>query len=386
MDQTSSNPDLSIVAGKIVTNALQLTRNLFCPYCAEAYMFEFTLKEHLKKSHPEIINNHAKISFDVLNDTLGDSQHCTVHNCPFCGAVFTQFGLIPKHITEYHGTDLFKMWQEQSGNFERLQVAKQYEPTITYAACSPGLSEIFDKMDTGGGDDFPNVTGDIAILSPSNPLKSILKKTPSKMKIINSPSSAAIRRSKSEAVKRSISVRRELRFDPGTKKSPINKSLTPPNPIIKSHQFFKLRNLFKLNKNSSDSNGGGSKIIIKGSNKLITSTPINCLDDDDDFYNNSHFVIGSKKNWRASMRSEHRPLFFGCERFQCAHCKKTWDNNDDLLIHLRAHHKSIKHWLRPQYRCSVCGATFYSNNFLVRHCHLQHTTPVKVIRKTTRIR
>lgn len=361
MDEFNKELDLSIAAGNIVSNALQLTRNLFCPYCADAYMFEFTLKDHLKKTHKDIIERNM----DANNiNILSLSQQC-LHDCPFCGASFTHFGLIPKHIGTYHGNELLKIWQEN--NFEKLQEAKENEPSILYAACSPGMTDIFDLMDT----DCEQKDGTDQLVTSLTPkLKSILKKTPTKTnRIIYSPSTAAIRRSKSEAVKRSISVRRELRFDPNTKRSPITNLANSPK-CTKSSRVFKFRNLFNSNRNTKLQKGNNS-------NKLITSTPINFLDDDDPMDSDAN-----KKNWKATIR-KNRPLFFGCERYQCAHCKKTWEHNADLLNHLRENHKGLKHWLRPQYECSLCGATFFSNNFLIRHCHMQHT-PAKLAKHAIR--
>lgn len=347
--------DLSIAADAVVSNALQLTRNLFCPYCADAYMFEFTLKDHLKKAHSKVLEKQFNTN-DV--DILSLSQQC-IHNCPYCGAAFTQLGLVPKHISTYHGNELLKMWQQQTGNFEMVQAANENEPSILYAACSPGLSDIFDKMDTDDETDRRN-TNEKSDADGSTPtLKSILKKTPNKTnRIIYSPATAAIRRSKSDAIKRSISVRRELRFDPNTKRSPV--AIINSSPPLKTSKLFRFRNPFRggSERNRQHING-------KVTNQLITSTPINFLDDIEP-------LDANKKNWKATIRN-NRPLFYGAERFQCAHCMKSWENNADLLMHLREHHTGLKRWLKPKYRCSLCGATFYSNNYLIRHCHLQHT-------------
>lgn len=355
MSDLTIDLDLSIAAGSVVSNALQLTRNLFCPYCADAYMFEFTLKDHLKKAHKQILEKQFNIN-DI--NILSLSQQC-MHNCPYCGAAFTQLGLVPKHISTYHGHELLNMWQQQTGNFEMVQAANENEPSILYAACSPGLSEFFDKMDTDDTERLDdNEKLDTDVSTPT--LKSILKKTPNKSnRIIYSPASAAIRRSKSDAVKRSISVRRELRFDPNTKRSPVAIMNSPPQP--KASNLFRFRNPFRRcsERNRQPLQGKVS------TNQLITSTPINFLDDEE-------HLDANKKNWKATIRN-NRPLFYSAERFQCAHCMQSWENNADLLLHLSEHHSGLKRWLRPKYRCSVCGATFYSNNYLIRHCHLQHT-------------
>lgn len=365
--------DLSIAAGTVVSNALQLTRNLFCPYCADAYMFEFTLKDHLKKAHAKILQRLFPHHTDFDVTTVSIAQHLLqpMHKCPYCGAAFTLLGLVPKHISIYHGSELLKLWQQQRGNCEMLQLANDQDPSILYAACSPGLSDIFDKMDTDGGGDGTTTTDNNNEESSSTTeptLKSILKKSQCKSaatRIICSPASVAIRRSKSDAIKRSLSVRRELRFDPSTKRSPVAIMNSPPTQRPKKlSKMFSFRNPFCLDRQSPASTKQTST-----TNQLITSTPINCLDedDDDDDWRNR------KTSWKATIRG-NRPLFLGAERFQCAHCRRSYENNADLVLHLRENHSGLfKRWLRPKYRCSSCGATFYSNHYLIRHCHMQHT-------------
>lgn len=371
--------DISIAAGNIVSNALQLTRNLFCPFCAEAYMFEFTLKEHLKKSHHNQLKKQLSSQpsdTSTLNHSFVSSHQ--LHNCPFCGASFILFGLIPKHILMHHGVDIFNVWKRQDANIEKWEAAKENEPPIVFSASSSGLTDFFDEFSTTTS---TNTTSPPTVEADKNPVehmnvdeeindeislpapKSILKKTPSKInRIICSPSSAAIRRSKSDVVKRSVSCRRELRFDPSTKKSPPSLTqITKVSPKPKKNgKLLQFVSTF-LRKKSSTTLSSASN------NNIITSTPINLLDNDDDP------VMNCRKNWKSTIRkNNNRPLFFDSERYQCAFCKKTWESNDDLLTHLAEHHRGVKQWLRPQYRCSLCGATFYHNSYLIKHCQIHH--------------
>lgn len=223
-----------------------------------------------------------------------------------------------------------------------------------YVSCSPGLSEIFNTFNTN--DDLVSINIESAPSSPK--LKSILKKTPNKSQIICSPSSAAIRRSKSQVCRRSLSVRRELRFGPDTKKSPTISLISPK----KHSRSFQLKKLFRCNSMSTTK---------EKMDNFITSTPINFLDDADDFG-----YLKSKKKWHSPMRN-NLPLFYGAEKFQCGHCKMQWENNTDLMSHTNNHHKGVRHWLRPHYRCGICSVKFYKNKYLVRHCHLQHTPTTK---------
>lgn len=221
-----------------------------------------------------------------------------------------------------------------------------------YVSCSPGLSDIFNTFSTN--DDMVSIHIESV---PSTPqLKSILKKTPNKSQIICSPSSAAIRRTKSQLCRRS--ARRELRFGPDTKKSPTISLISPKK---KHSRSFQLKKFFRCS----------AVATINEPENFITSTPINFLDDVDDF----GFTL-NKKKWHSPMRN-NLPLFYGNEKFQCGNCKKTWQNNSELILHVSTHHKGVRHWFRPQYRCGICSMKFYSNKYLVRHCHLQHTPTTK---------
>ncbi|XP_059615248.1 uncharacterized protein LOC132260876 [Phlebotomus argentipes] len=324
----SDEMDVSVLAGDIVTNALHIPRSLFCPYCADEYMFEFTLKDHLKRQHYEELEEQAE------RQRRQDVSLVASHACPICGALFFYFGLVPKHIHQRHGRAFLRQWQEE--NAENLARRQEREPSIVYASCSPGLSEIFDGLTTN---EKVKPAPEPSVVTPN---KSILKKTPIKGgKIIMSPSSVSIRRTKSDYVKRCTPVRRELRFDlPPLKKSPEQLEKLPPIPRDDSRSSWRLK-------------FGWRKVKPQSPPKkatVLTSTPINTLGDSPDV-----------------------PSFFTLERFQCARCRKTWDNNAELLQHLKGHHWSARHFMRPHYRCAQCGATFFRNSYLVRHCHFHHT-------------
>lgn len=213
---TQPENNLSVAATNIVSNALLASYHLFCPFCSDFYLFEFSFKEHLKREHADLLQKHFKhatcdqeLKCDQMQSNCFAKEFKFV--CDLCGAMFMYAGLIPKHIINYHGTSCFATWQRQQ---QQLAAANQMpdkvdansDVTIMYAKCSPGLSDIFDRMSTNDTDDFS---------IDRSPLKSILKKSESKsVRIISSPSSSCIRRIRNSAVvKRSTSARRILRFD-----------------------------------------------------------------------------------------------------------------------------------------------------------------------------
>lgn len=405
--------DLSLAAGQVVSEVLQHTRTLFCPFCAGSFLFEFTLKDHLKAEHgADIAAQRQRLSHGLGaeaeaegfagvdgNLLLSRSVQLCQHPCPFCKAAFNHLGLVPKHIGDHHGSELLQMWQKQTGNAERLEEAKKHEPSILYAACSPGLSTYFQQM--LAADETRNSTAEAAAAGASPKLKSILKKTPSKRPPAT-PQLApgvTIRRSKSDVVKRSLSVRRELRFDPTTKRSPVTSAVAALSPRFaagtKSKSFKLLRNPFSfgVRKMGASSTGGASRPLMQA-NQLITSTPIGLLDDDWGAAVDTRIRSNQLANWKESVRnvaatsprSRHRLLMrnrsdddgeavgqpLSKQRYQCALCKRAWAHNAELLMHLRVNHRGLKHCLRPQYGCAACGTTFYSNSHLVRHCQLSH--------------
>lgn len=215
--------NLTVVADGIVTNAGLVSYHLFCPFCADFYLFEFTLKDHLKREHSSLIQKHFKNI--CTNESQMNTSNCDEsmrirflnefnHVCDLCGAMFMRAGLIPKHIINYHGSNCYAVWRQQhqksgkpkSSSIENICEFSKNDPKEVYHKWSPGLSEMFAGITTQDCDDFT---------IDRTPLKSILKKSASKSaRIISSPSSSSIRRIKnSTSVKRSSSARRVLRFD-----------------------------------------------------------------------------------------------------------------------------------------------------------------------------
>lgn len=383
MSDAKSSPDdinLSLVAGDIASNAVQAVRQLFCPFCGESSLFEHTLKAHLKAMHSEQLQQYTKstaMTPNAANDVslmeLIDGNSDKNSSCTFCGAMFLHASLLPKHIAEYHGTMCLQVWQRQQQQSDQTnESTKLLDPTILYAHCSPGLSDLFDKISTNDEID-----------GARSPLKSILKKSNMKSaahRIICSPSSAGIRRTKNTTlVRRSSSARRELRFD-FADENQVDCGM-PPVKISRDQVQTKQRRRHGCLMRGLLFGRCISSRKKKSPRRIVTSTPNNFLDECDVTADLVDCSDANDKNWRAICRSPHRnkPLFSLLERFQCAHCKCAWENNADLLTHLNEKHKHVRRWFQADYRCGTCAATFYSNRFLVRHCHAHHT-PVKRLR------
>jgi hypothetical protein len=363
--------DVSVAACHIVES---LPRNMLtCPFCSEEYLFEFTMKEHLKKHHSDEIQKL-------------DSWPVQQHFCPYCRAMFYYSNLIPKHIHFAHGKEMLDNWFATDNNLQKFQIDKENknEPSVRLLDCSPGLSELFNDLDTcdsikkfkRDGGSFPS--------TPVSQPRSILKKTPYSGKIvILSPESAALRRT-INSLKRSASARRALRFDlPPLQASPPETSkdlVSPPKFNLQTPPKKKFWNFFGSRKSPPPINtkvkkkirAKACKMSNRTANQIITSTPRHCFDDSDDGCDelDKDETIGS--NWKSALKtSNFRPLFLAAERFQCNLCEAKFDTNAELLFHQKQTHKRIS--FLPPYRCGQCASKFYRNSYLVRHCHFQHT-------------
>lgn len=361
--------DLSVAAAEIMES---IPRNMLtCPFCSEEYLFEFTMKEHLKKHHSNEIKQL-------------DSWPVEQFVCPYCHAMFYYSNLMPKHIHFSHGKKTLDEWFNHNNNLQKYQIDKENmnEPSVKLLDCSPGLSDLFDGLDTCDSIKKYRRGDDSVLTTPKSQPRSILKKTPYSGRIvILSPESAALRRT-INSLKRSASARRELRFDlppltlsPSEDKSPISlpvmKFETPPKK--KFWQIFRARKSpppinTKIKKKLR---AKACKLSNRSANQMITSTPMAYLDESgDEGVEELDNSIGS--NWKSALKTaSFRPLFLIAERFQCNFCQTKFDSNAELLFHQKKSHRRIS--FLPPFKCGQCASTFYRNSYLVRHCHYQHT-------------
>lgn len=346
---------------------------LTCPFCSEEYLFEFTMREHLKKHHNVEIRRL---------DTWPVEQFY----CPYCRAMFYYSSLIPKHINFAHGKEMLDQWFNVNNNLSKYQTDKENinEPSVKLLDCSSGLSDLFNDLDTcesvkkfKRADDSIDAT----LTTPISQPRSILKKTPYSGKIvILSPESAALRRT-INSLKRSTSARRELRFDlPPLQKSPEISG--PPLPVLDLQLTPKKKfwQFFGIKKSTPPINTKikrkirvkACKMSNRSANQMITSTPTpNFWDDSNDGCNELDNSIGC--NWKSALKtSNYRPLFLSAERFQCNFCQVKFESNSDLVAHQKNHHRRIS--FLPPFKCGQCESTFYRNSYLVRHCHYQHSS------------
>lgn len=357
-------------------------------------MFEFTLKDHLKKRHGnEIMAMAAK------NKTISDVYE--IHTCFYCGAVFYHFALIPLHLAQHHDPEILRQWQAVAGNMTELMNQKDFCPSIELVGCSPDISKMLGSLDISGAKERKGFS------APDTPtLKSILKrKTNISGRIIFSPSSASLRRIGGDVTRRSNnSVRRELRFDlpaPSPTPSPEKDDGIAPlvnNPLerLREGPAQTKRKWYQFGFSKRDEDEGLLSVEEyfcnrRGKNKYqnncsvnqpITSTPISFIDGP------APFAVPKIRRWWLCFGSQKlkvpkldpesssfRPSFYASERFGCRFCRTKFYSNAELLKHLKREHSRMKRLFRSSYECGECQMRFYRNSSLVKHCN--HHTPKK---------
>ncbi|XP_041772447.1 uncharacterized protein LOC121593810 [Anopheles merus] len=166
--------DLNLLVKNIVKTLLTTSKYLHCPFCADEYLFEFTLKHHLLKNHERDLEK-------IVRSPDASIRFCESNICPYCGALFYYISALPKHIMNSHSRECLMKWQaiEQENSLVR-KLAN--DPSIQCVPCSPGLSDFFDELTTTttatGGDAGRPTAGSRNIMQltkPSPLLKTALR-------------------------------------------------------------------------------------------------------------------------------------------------------------------------------------------------------------------
>lgn len=133
--------ELNNLVKNIVKTLLSTSKYLHCPFCADEYLFEFTLRHHLLKNHEEDLSK-------IVQSPDSSIKFCDSNICPYCGALFYYISALPKHIMNSHSRDCLIKWQAIE-NENSLQKRFAAEPSIKCVPCSPGLSDLFEELNTG---------------------------------------------------------------------------------------------------------------------------------------------------------------------------------------------------------------------------------------------
>lgn len=155
--------DLNVLVKNIVKILLTTSKYFHCPFCADEYLFEFTLKHHLLKQHERDLER-------IVKSPDASIRFCESNICPYCGALFYYIAALPKHIMNSHSRECLLKWQaiEKENSLARKLAS---EPSIRCVPCSPGLSELFDELNTSGDSHRGSArTGNVMQLTKPSPL------------------------------------------------------------------------------------------------------------------------------------------------------------------------------------------------------------------------
>ena len=372
---------------------------MFCPLCVNAFRYKFTLFEHLK-------THHLNFFLNVKNKII------TYDECPFCKAKFYEEYLVAKHCLLEHLNDITELFVDKNfkcnycdknhnnvdfnevvrhveeshyAEFE-LKFKRKYLSSVTTMHFSSFLNsnsgsfksfrlsdyldiDFIDKNNMNENNQLPQFptiprqvnnndcfdftdlckhlpdvkhTEDFCCKNKKFKRKSLLKNITNHS--INS------------------GVRRGLRFD-----CPNYSCDNKENTVLKQNMgAVKEVSIEEHSLLCEDDKFNISDVLnnISGDwfNKpLLSSTP-----------NTKLSRVKSQRD--SNMASENQINFksYVCNyknyEFKCGKCKKMFNENMDLVYHVKNTHKRIDlKVFKPCYKCGICNAKFYRNNYLKKH-------------------
>lgn len=361
--------NFSFLANQFISEACNIPVTLYCPFCSFTCHFEFIFKDHIKNTHPSEIMNIAK----------SNSFYIEFHACPFCHAKFFMKDLLPRHVLMKHEDSVifkglghsdyaqcrFCSYKLLQRHVKRLvmHIEKKHmtdlDNFLKHQNTSVTLSTKEMKF-------FCDDIEELSLESCENINKDNIRQSVGKMRCIKSilkppstPQNHNLERcamtpnnGSYEAIRQQNSARRKLRFDlpESLNENKENRGLSK---LPTSDKKGKLRWFSMFKKNKRQGSQLSSPIF-----KPTTTPPKTPCDKSTSFFTKFHL-----ENDGVSPLTTHH--------FKCGLCYQEFQNNAELLSHLRSEHRGLN--FTAQYRCGACNAKFYRNSYLVRHCWFHHT-------------
>ncbi|XP_055619499.1 uncharacterized protein LOC129764446 [Toxorhynchites rutilus septentrionalis] len=265
MESGNSNEKtkLNNLVKNIVKTLLSTSKYFHCPFCADEYLFEFTLRHHLFKNHAEDLSK-------IVQSPDSSTRFCDSNLCPYCGALFYYISALPKHIMSSHNRECLIKWQaiEKENSLQRKFAG---EPSIKCVPCSPGLSDLFEELNTGSS----KKKGRNRRRKASPLYKSALKNANRMSASKYSESWVSCDFEFSSTSRRSTTTaRRELQFDVPSEELDVG-SIASGKKSKQSRKRFTLKG---IKSKMSFRKYVLSKFTKKYHCKIVTSTPNNFLD------------------------------------------------------------------------------------------------------------
>lgn len=368
----SPNANFSFVADQFISEACNIPMNLFCPFCEFTCHFECIFKNHVKKTHPNEIMKIAQSNVFFFE----------FHGCPFCHAKYYNKDLLPKHVLMKHDDSVvfkglghsdfaqcrfcsFKLLQrhikrlimhiEKKHMTDLVHFLKHQNTSVTLSTKDMKFfCDDLEKIHLQGSTSKVHRTESDgkgwrtkSILKPPN----INVKTPKNYnldKCAVTPNNGSY-----EAIRQQNSARRKLRFDLPESSIEEQENQMKSQKFKAGEKSRKTRWLSLFRKEKRQASQMGSTHFKPLSTPLKTP-----CEKTTSFFTKFHL-----QNDGVSPLTTHH--------FKCGLCHEGFENNAQLLSHLRGQHRGIS--LTAHYRCGACNAKFYRNSYLVRHCWFHHT-------------
>ncbi len=346
---------LSVLANQFVSEASNIPKRLYCPFCLFDFGFDYLLKSHIHDSHVLEIKRFSETKLDSF----------TSDPCCFCHAKFYTRGLLPKHIIRKHQECILALVSVVTNDQNACCKFCAYK--ISFKK----LKLLFIHLENKHLNEFVKILAvyNLKINAPTQEhdtsVDGVLNEEIQRLSIASGSKKIETMDALKPILKRGSlydelaagtsnenwapSTRRKLRFDLpdlSVSSNGSDKENVATSPVT--------RRIF------------GLKVKKKPKPRLITPNKIKPVQE--------RPVL---QDITASALENFSPSDDGVDNlevtpFRCGVCWEGFECNGILVKHVKKIHGRIN--LHPRYRCGLCKAKFFRNSYLVRHAKL-HAKP-----------
>ncbi|XKL69107.1 hypothetical protein PGB90_006876 [Kerria lacca] len=344
---------LSELTNQFVSEASNIPKRMYCPFCLFDFGFDFLLKSHIHELHALEIKNFSQTKLDAF----------IFDPCLFCHAKFYVRGILPKHIIRKHQESILAIISNVNVNqyicckFCNYEASMKQSKLLFIHVENKHINEFVKMLSTYN----LNVNG---VTHNENKINYALNEKIQKLNIHDECEPVE----KLKPILKHGSLYNEYEF---TKDS----EQTTWIPKTRRKLRFDLPDL-SISSNSSDKENVSLKIYkgifglktnkTKGKPKLL---PVNKIKPEPERNVLQDITISTLKNFFPlddDAGNAEEMLF------KCGICLSSFNNNSLLVNHVKRSHGKIN--FHARYRCGMCKAKFYRNSYLIRHSRV-HIKP-----------
>lgn len=363
-NQSSNSPFLSTVTDQFVSEASNVPKRLYCPFCLFDFGFEFLLKSHIRDTHLQEIEEFSQAD---LGSFKADS-------CTYCCATFYVDELLPKHVIRKHEgcilslISTFDFYENVCCNF------------CPYRTSSRQVKLLFIHLENKHLNMFSKILFAYG-LAASRMIPNLCRNSSDTSFFISDVKTKVRGNTKNETSdeKQKASVKPKPIFKKGslcenlptvrnaiekelltqtTKKLRFNLPDASFSSIESDKENFRIQNIDEKVSNLKIKKVTKKSVKIKP-NMMPDTRSI--LGDITGFVNKSNLGDVTAQAFQVAKTLP----------FKCGVCSEKFCSNLVLRYHVKKKHGKIHCY--PRYRCGLCKAKFFRNNFLILHNKLHHT-------------